>query len=347
MAKKKSGLTNVNKNPNPWNMGFIKEEPGWIAPPDRTVAEQKSQEQFIFDTPIVSEVFTSPGENKDRPRIWQVVDLAIKKGYVPEEYLRNGTFKNIAQIIGSCVGFGAGNMLLWASLIDAIQRKQSDRILVPFVPYHYGRGRHHSGIRGPGSGSLGSGQAKALQEDGFLAFDMSGLPNVNFADAIYWSESIEYQWSDGARIDGKWIEEGKKHLVPTVARLTSTDQAKQLADSFYTFTIASNWGGQMRCQVQDGVLLNRRSGTWNHQMWVLDYIDHPRLGRLWWIGNNWRYPHGKDPGGEWDGNTGAPEGGFYVTDKDLQSIISQRDSYAFADPQGFEDRSRAFDWLMG
>lgn len=330
-----------------WVMGFIPEAAGWIPPEDRTVISTKIHQQYVFDTPTVSEAFASPGYNADRPRIWQLITEAIKKGYIPKEYLRNNTLKNIAQIIGSCVGFGAGNMLLWASVVDAILRKQTDRILVPFVPYHYGRGRLHSGIRGPGSGSFGSGQAKALQLDGYLAFDMQSLPSVNFGDAIYWSQSVEYQWSDGARIEQKWIDEAKKHLVPTVARLTSTDEAAQLADSFYTFTIASSWGGNMQCRVQDGVLLNQHVGTWNHQMWVLDYIRHPRLGRLWWVGNNWRYPHGKDPGGEWDGNTGAPEGGFYITDKDLSWIISKQDSFAFADPQGFEDRSRAFDWLMG
>ena len=331
-----------------WNMGlFTPEYSGWVPPEDRTTDQQKTQDQFVSDTPEVKEVFTSPGYNADRPRIWQVTKQAIEKGYVPDNYIRKGQFKNIAQIIGSCVGFGAGNMLLWGSLLDAIIRKQMDRILVPFVPYHYGRGRKHSGIRGPGSGSLGSGQAKALQIDGYLAFDLEGLPAPTFGDSIVWTESIEYQWSDGDRIDEKWLEIGKQHLTPTVARVTDTDQAAQLADNFYTFTIASNWGGNMKCRVQDGVLLNRRSTTWNHQMWVLDYVIHPKLKRLWWIGNNWRYPHGVDPGGEWDGNTGAPEGGFYVDDGEMQSILDQRDSYAFADPQGFEDRSRAFDWLMG
>lgn len=338
---------NINAQPDPYGMTVIPETSGWRPPEDRTTDQQKIHEEYIFDTPTVEEVFTSPGYNADRPRQWQLVKLAIDKGLIPQQFLRNGTLKNIAQIIGSCVGFGAGNMLFWGSLLDAIIRKQPEKIMVPFVPYHYGRGRLHSGIKGPGSGSFGSGQAKALQIDGYIAFDMEGLPNANFGDAIYWSEDIEYKWSDGARIEDKWIEEGHKHLCPTVARVSDTEQAAQLADSYYTFTIASSWGGNMQCQVKDGVLLNQRVTTWNHQMWVLDYIKHPRLGRLWWVGNNWRYAHGKDPGGEWDGNTGAPEGGFYITDKDLQWIISKKETFAFADPQGFVDRSRKFDWLMG
>lgn len=319
---------------------------GWIPPEARTVSQQKAHEQYLFDTPSVSEVFMAAGSNPDRPRIWQVVAKAIEKGLIPQEYLRNGQLKNIAQIIGSCVGFGAGNMLLWASLIDAIIRNQAERILVPFVPYHYGKGRQHSGIRGKGSGSIGSGQAKALEVDGFIAFDALDVPKPTFEGAICWTERIEYDWSDGAAIPSKYVEEGRKHLVKST-KVTSTEEAAQLADSYYTFTIASDWGGHTACKVRDGVLLNERVTKWMHQLWVLDYIDHPRLGRLWWIGNNWRYVHGKDPGGEWDGNTGAPEGGFYVTDKELGYILRQGDSYGFSDPQGYEDRSRAFDWLMG
>lgn len=348
MSKKKTAKKAAPKPPNnAWEMGFIPEAAGWVPPDDRTDESKKVHKDFIFDTPTVSEAFGSPGQVKDRPRAWQLVSEATKKGWIPSKFLRNEQLKNVSQIIGSCVGFGAGNMLLWASLMDAICRKQKERIIIPFVPYHYGRGRFHSGIHGPGSGSFGSGQAKALQQDGFLAYDHEGVPLPTFGDAVYWTREIETKWSDGARIADKWIQEGRKHLCPTVARVTSTDEAAQLADSFYCFTIASSWGGKMRCPVVKGVLLNSHVGTWNHQMWVADYIIHPELGRLWWVGNQWRYPHGKDPGGPWDGNTGAPEGGFYITDKDLAWIISKQETFAFADPQGFEDRSRAFDWVMG
>lgn len=319
---------------------------GWIPPDARTVEQQRIHEQMLDDTPRVEEIFTSAGSNPDRPRLWQVVAKAIDRNLIPSEYLRNGQLKNITQIIGSCVGFGAGNMLLWASLIDALIRGQVERIVVPFVPYHYGKGRQHSGIRGKGSGSIGSGQAKALEVDGYIACDVLDVPKPAFGDSIKWTERIEYDWSDGAAIPQKYVEEGRKHTVKST-RVTSTDEAARLADSYYTFTIASSWGGRMQCPIRDGVLLNERVTQWMHQMWVLDYIDHPRLGRLWWVGNNWAYPHGKDPGGEWDGNTGAPEGGFYITDADLAYILRQNDSFAFADPQGYEDRSRAFDWLMG
>lgn len=333
------------------DLGFTITDPnfvqgGWIPPDDRTSEEQRIHEQFVADTPVVREVFGGPEpvENKDRPRIWELTKLAVARGLVPPEYIRKGHLKNVNQLIGSCVGFGAGTMLLYSSMIDALIRNQAERIVLPFVPYHYGRGRLHSGIRGSGSGSTGSGQALALQRDGYLAHDSLDVPAVNFGETFRWTEKIETQWSDGARISDQYVTEAQNHLVSTVVRVTSTDEAAMLADSFHTFTIASNWGGKMQCPVKDGVLLNSRSGTWNHQMGVLDYIIHAILGRLWYVVNQWAYPHGVDPGGEWDHNTGAPEGGFYMLDKDLAYILGQRETYAFADPLGFRDLSREFDW---
>lgn len=316
---------------------FTPEYAGWIPPEDRTAAMKKADKQIMEDMPTVGEVFSGSSTEK-RPRIWEVVKAAHAKGFIPDDWMRNGNLKNLDQKIGSCVGAAAGNMALYATVIDAMIRNQRERIMVPFWPYHYGRGRFHSGINGSGSGSFGSGQAKALGVDGFLAFDMPNVPGPTFGSTIGYTAQQETQWSNGARIGEEFIAEGRKHLFPTAARVTSTEEAKTLLDSYYVFTIASTWGGLMKCPVTDGVLLNRRSGTWNHQMSVLDYMEHERLGVLFYVLNQWRYPHGACP-------TGAPEGGFWIKADDLSWIISKRETFAFADPAGFEDRSRKFQWI--
>lgn len=332
---------------------FSPEHAGWIPPEDRDLDMRKADRAIMADMPDVDEVWTGSSASNGRPRIWQVVGEAIKQGLIPEHLIWNKKWlKNISQITGSCVGFGAGNMDAYQSVIDRMVRGQRELITIPFVPYHYGRGRLHSGIRGQGSGSFGSGQAKALAVDGVLQWDHEGLglpaPDFKTRKGIIWTSGIELQWSDGARIDQRYIEAGKKHLYPTAARVTNLDQAQTLLDSYYTFTIASNWGGLDRCEVRDGVLLSRHAQRWNHQMSVLDYITHPRLGRLWWVCNQWQYvmDHGTDPGGEWDGGYGAPPGGFYIADKDLSYIINQNETFAFADKQGFQDRSQRFKWIV-
>lgn len=311
---------------------------GWIPPEGRSVPVQKQHEIYIDDTPSVFEVFTSAGSRApDAPRNWE-----LTRG--PEEFVRNGVFKNLTQLTGSCVGAGAGNMTVWATLLDSVVRGQRERITLPFWPYHYGRGRYHSGIRGPGEGSLGSGQAKALQLDGWLEYTFDDVPRPTIGENIQYTESVEMSWSDGARIDQKYITEGQKHKWTHVVKVTSVDEAAALSDSHYVFTIASNWGGKMQCPIVDGVLLNTRTGTWMHQMWVLDYFMHPRLGRLWCIGNNWRYVHGKDPG---TFCKPIPDGCFYIKDNELAYILKQGDSFGFADPEGFVDRSKPVDWRVG
>lgn len=336
-----------------WNTAeFTPQSPGWIPPESRTRSMRRADKRIMGGMPTVDDVFAgSSTSSAKRPRLWEVVGKAIELGYIPDQFVTPDRkyLKNISQIIGSCVGFGAGNMALYASVVDAMIRKQREKIMVPFVPYHYGRGRLHSGIRGPGSGSFGSGQAEALAEDGFLAFDAEGVPSLRTnSSCIQWTRDIEYKWSDGARIPDEFVTAGRKHLFPVAARVTSVEQAKTLQDSFYTLTLASNWGGLSKCPVRDGVLLNRHAGVWNHQMWSPDHIEHPTLGLLFWIGNQWLnvMRHGTDPGGEWDNGYGAPPGGFYITADDMDYIIRQREVFAFADPAGFFDRSRKFRWVI-
>lgn len=310
---------------------------GWIPPDDRTREEQRQHERFIEDTPLVREVFSGPMPQEDKPAIWEVVKQAIAKGIVSAEYVRNNTLKNITQLIGSCVGWSAGNMLFWSSVIDAMILEQPELIIAPFPGYHYGRGRLAAGIRGSGSGSTGSGQAKALQDDGYLAHTSLDVPKPTFGDSIFWTKGIETEWSNGANIGEKYLAEGRQHRTPNVARVSTIEEADQLLDSWHLFTIASNWGGKMKCPVVDGVLLNSRSGTWSHQMSVLARRVHPTLGKLYYVVNNWAYPHGLCP-------TGAPEGGFWIKEADMKWIIGQRETFAFSDAQGFRDKSREFDW---
>lgn len=327
--------------------GSITPSFGWIPPEDRTKEQHELNDFILAGLPTVTEAFpTASSADEKRPRWWEIIKVANQRGLIDQRFVRKDTLKNLYQLTGSCVGLGAANAIFWQSAIDSIVRNQPELISVPFPFYHYGRGRLASGIRGKGEGSFGTGQAKQLQTEGYLNWDSLDVPAPRFRDRIEWTASQELQWSDGARIDSKYIEEGKKHLIPNVAKVTSIEEAVRLLDNGYTFTVASNMGLQMKCPVKNGVLLNSRSGRWNHQMWVLDYIQHPQLGLLFYWGNNWGYVHGVDPGGEWDNGTGAPEGGFYLSEEDTWYAVRQGEAFAFADPQGFYNKDHKFDFLL-
>ena len=111
--------------------------------------------------------------------------------------------------------------------------------------------------------------------------------------------------------------------------MRTTDDVRDALVNKYGVTCASNWGGQMSPGVTSGVLLNRRVTTWNHQMSVSAYWDHPNLGEIFWIQNSWGWLcHGICP-------SGAPGGGFWVRKADMQYICDQQEVFAYSAFDGF------------
>lgn len=234
------------------------------------------------------------------------------------------------QLIGSCVGHGGYNACRVLMCLDIFIRKDNEQFVEIFEPYGYGRSRFHAGIRGSGSGSTGSGMAKAARTDGVLRRDFSGLSGWDeSADTITWSSDIDTRWSNGANIGENYLSEGRKYLVKTTAQVNSAADVKAAIQNGYPCTIASNWGGQMQCSVKEGVLLNKHVTSWGHQMSVHGWMLHQTFGDLYYIWNSWgANTHGVCP-------TGAPPGGFWVTDDDMDYITSQDDSFAFSQFDGF------------
>jgi hypothetical protein len=235
-------------------------------------------------------------------------------------------------------------MLLWTSITQLVYNADRYRVTVPFFGYHYGLGRLESGIRGRGEGSTGSGQAEALRKYGWLSFDSVGCPAPNNGETIEWSSGTEMQWSDGAGSAQALKPDGTKHVITAYTKAESRDQAKDLMASKYWGTTASNWGGLMQCPTRssgnNAVLLNRGSGVWNHQQWVAGYWDHPELGDLFAIGNNWGYVHGEDPPRTMDENTPppAPPGIYWVQGPDFDRMMRGGETFFFTAGAGFEAR---------
>lgn len=239
------------------------------------------------------------------------------------------TFLAWGFVVHNCVGNGGWCAYMHLSAFEIVRLGQNEQLKILFMPYTYGRGRLAAGIRGRGDGSTGSGQADAVRKDGVIANELPGLPQGADEGGLTWGSKVEMDWSDGARIKDDWIQQGRKHLVKATAQVRSADDVKAAICNGYPVTIASNWGGQMSPQVQDGVLLNRRVTQWNHQMCVIGWWKHPGHGEIFYIQNSWgRDVHGTCP-------TGAPPGGFWVKAKDVQYIVDQDDSFAHSAFDGF------------
>lgn len=308
-------------------MDFDPSLAGWVPPESRT-DEQSEKHAAIMATIPSLQFYGTKTAMPDKVCHW---DMWMK--------LYGKDFPCLYQRQGSCVGQGATGAIS-DSMVGEIIDGEREQWVMPYMPYFYALGRMESGINGRGDGSTGSGQAAALRKYGFFEYNLPGLPQpVDTSDTSWsWGAQIEMSESDGRRVDPKWIEIGKQHLLMETRKLTTLDIMQEAIAQKKGVTIASNWGGMMQPPVKEGVLLNRRSGVWNHQMRVRAYWIHPVLGRIWWIHNSWSADaHGKCP-------SGAPLGGFWVQDKDMQYIIDQGEAFAYVGVNGLVWKNA---WQLG
>lgn len=293
---------------------------GYILPEARTSEENEADAAFKQAMPR----FQVMGAWNDDPEMVGIWDCA--------KAANNGKhFIAFWQQTGSCVGNGGGQAVWNLSAVEVVRLKDPEEVILPFYLLPYGRSRYYGGLRGRGEGSFGSAFAKAIITDGILPYNTDGLPQPSMSpdDGITWGRSAELNWSDGAAISQKWLEQSRKFLVKSAANLPDADAVWEAISNYYPCTIASDWGGQMRPSVVDGALLNSHTTSWMHQMSVLGRWRHPTLGKLFYIMNSWGpKTHGICP-------SGAVPGGFWVKFKDMDYIAKQGETFAFSQFQGF------------
>jgi hypothetical protein len=303
---------------------------GWIPPERRDGEMDDFHSSAIVEMPEFKIFGKRERDDEKKVGLWNCAKAA-----------NNGQhFKVFYQKTGSCVGNGGGQATWYLSAVEVVRLKDPEQVLLPFYLLPYGRSRTYAGLRGRGDGSLGSAFAKAIRTDGIISADTPGLPKWDDSEGITWGASEEMNWSDGESIAPKWLEMSRKHLVQTTAQCSNADAVRDAIRNYYPCTIASNWGGMMKCPVKGGdnpVLLNSRQGTWNHQMSVIGWQDHPTLGELFCILNSWGFSaHGTPP-------DDAPPGSFWVSKADMDSIARQGETFAFSQFQGFPAQSFVWD----
>lgn len=226
------------------------------------------------------------------------------------------------QEIGDCVSMGASNAINYLACVQ-IARDRSDQEYHPcYQPYIYGVSRVLIGKRqmSGSDGSVGAWAAAGVQKYGVLKSDFAGVPS--------YSGSVARQWGN-AGPPAKFVEEAKKALVKTTAPVKSADDVRDAICNGYPCSIASSWGGLMNPPATDGRLVNRRAGSWSHQMCIIGYDGETGSEPYFYILNSWGpNAHGTPP-------DDAPPGGFWVRRADVDWIAQQGDSFAFSGFDGF------------
>lgn len=289
-------------------------ECGWINPDARPMAVKEKHNEIMEAMPA----FKIIGQFKTVEKIclWDGARAVLGKD-MPTYY----------QSIGSCVGQGKAKTESY-TLINTVLADQTQRYTPIYEPYGYAQSRVCAGITGSSDGSTGSGAAEAATKYGvlFIEQDTTLEKSITYSDGdktLNWPGSIEKSWGNRGA-PSQYIELGKKHLIKSTANLRQTDQVRDCLVNKYGVACASNWGGNMKPQVKNGVLLNKRVTQWNHQMSVSAYWDHPDLGEIFWIQNSWGwFVHGICP-------TGAPGGGFWVLKGDMQFICDQGEVFGYS-----------------
>jgi hypothetical protein len=294
---------------------------GWIPPEARTQTENQACAHAQAGIPDLQITGRSVYATANHVGLWECWSA------------RKGGWPGIRQVTGSCVGAGGGNALFSLACADVIKRRDPERVEVPFWLLPYGVSRMLGGLNDRGDGSFGTTFAQAVREYGHLPANEEGLPTFDDNDGLVWGKEAELNWSQGKKIPESYLEQSRKFLVRTTAKCRNTDDVRDALLNYYPVACASNWGGAMRPTVKgDGDrarLLNTRRTNWMHQMFVAGWENHPQFGELFYLFNTWgQNAHGKCP-------SGAPPGGFWINQKDMQDIVSQNETFAFSQFSGF------------
>lgn len=312
---------------------------GWIRFEDRTSEQNENHERILSGM----SKFSIMGATVEQQKIL-LTDVWVDPRVIS---IFGREYPGIKQITGSCVGAGGGNVNFTLSAIEVIKEGQNEQITFPCWLFTYGKSRQRGGLRGRGEGSFGSAYAEAAKLDGYISSNMPGVPEFDYTEnGIVYSSDEEMEWSHGAAINTKFVEEGRKHLVRSTAQLRNSDEARQAILNGYPITIACNYyvgSGSIKGSGSNQVVVGKLDTYGPHQTSIQGFWDHPTLGYLFLYVNQWGkgiYP--KDP-------AGGPVSSVWITAKDVDYICQKGEIYAFSQYDGFpaQDIDKALFRIMG
>lgn len=302
---------------------------GWVAPEKRTPFQHEQNERILSEMRPFEISGAYRGDEK-KAFLWEF-----------SKRLNGGKhIRYIRQVTGSCVGAGGANMLRTLAHVEMANGDPEEwPVEEGWWVWTYGQGRVRAGLNGRGEGSFGSAQAEAFVKDGwFFRNELAGLPDFQRDDSwIVLPQSVEMEWSDG-RAKSQHATIGARHLIKTAARLRNSDEAKAALANGYPITIASMFGTRgARATGSPAVQLAEWDDRWAHQMSCHAFWEHPSLGLIFYILNQWGSGAHPAP------LQGEPPGGFWVRASTFDMMLSD-EGFAFSAFNGFP--ARELSWYI-
>lgn len=229
------------------------------------------------------------------------------------------------QLIGDCVSQGAANAVQYLQAVEIKRLNQPERYRPIFQPYIYGISRCYIGkgqIDLNEDGSLGVWAAQGVRKYGILAADESGIPAYDEAVALEWGKKGPPK---------KFITIAKEHLIRSIAHVNHYNMVRDALVNGYPVTVASDRGFKMIGVSDKGKRWGVPNGVWQHQMVFVGVDDNPKRPGCYCL-NSWGpNAHGKPV-------DDAPPGGFWVDAEVVEYMVSQDDSWAFSQFDGFPEQ---------
>lgn len=255
-------------------------------------------------------------------------------------------FPRFHQLTGSCVGAGGGQALFSLVATQRCNPTSPTKAFIPFWPFDYGRCRFNEGDRGQGEGAMGSSFAETVVKEGVISAAEAGLPSFTQADGLVLTERLEMQWSDGASSTvTKYLEAARVHPVGSAAVCRNAGEIRAALANGYPVTFACDryiGHGSIQGSGADAVVVGKWDSNGGHQQSVHDYFEHPTLGPLYWVQNNWpkeSYP--QDP------QEGSPECGTWVKEADVDAALRYNaEVYALSHLTWFPAQPDLFSWQV-
>ncbi len=279
---------------------------GWVAPQDRTQAQQDEHDATIQAMPKFAiagaPIKLAKGEKIILGAMWADPRVVADVGL---------TFNRFHQLTGSCVGASTGNMIF---TLAAVQRCiNQTKAVLPWWMYNYGRGRSVGGMNGQGEGGIDSAAIKQLVSEGIIDYAAhSTLPRFKTDDGLYLTSAIEMQYSNGgAAVNTSLVGEGKVHPLGTAAVANNPQDIYQgIVNGYPTLYGCDDYvgHGSIAGSGDAAYVRGRYDGRGGHSTGFHGIWEHPNDGPLYLYQNNWpvsTYP--KDPAGGTDCSVWLPE----------------------------------------
>lgn len=291
-------------------------KPGWLDDPEAVIEIVSTLPHPIFSATPAGEAAEEP----DHVYGWKLYERVTGKPWPSDS---QGS-------VGSCVSWGAVNAITY-TMCSEILAGQAEEYRPLAQEAIYALSRVEIGKRRiRGDGSVGAWAAQAVRDYGVLARGVYGSIDLTQYSA---QRCKDWGWSG---LPDELEPVAKKTPIKEFSLVRTAQDCRRALASGYGVSVCSNQGFRL---VRDAQGFCAPRGTWAHCMAVIGYQKGVRPG--FFIMNSWGSSVYSGPVGVGDG----PAGGFWCEEHVLERMLSQGDSYAFADLAGFPTRQVPWETL--